>query len=287
MPRQFVVGAGEARRLDQAVAAVCPDLSRGAARRLIAAGWVLLNGARCRVAGRLVRGGDRVRLEEPADDVAAAALPILFEDESLVAVDKPAGMPSAPTREGAAGTALDVLREQLRRRHGRSVPLWLVHRLDAGTSGVLVFARTRSAAAKLSDLFRRRRVSKVYAAVVSGEMAGSGRIDLPIEARSGRAKIAPAGRPAATVWEVVGRQPGRTVVELRPLTGRMHQLRLHLSAVGHPVCGDRSYGGPTAPRLMLHARSLELSHPKRGAALRIDSPLPPGFAPVPPGAPKR
>lgn len=258
---------GPADRLDRAVAAVA-GLSRTAARSLIAAGAVFLNGRRCRVASRTVRPGDRLRVGgAPAS--GAPALPVLYEGRGVVAIDKPAGMPSAPTRQAARGTALSVLGEQ---RGGR--PLWLVHRLDAAASGVLLFATTRAAAAALSAAFREHRVEKTYLALVDGVPdAPVGVIEQSLAARAGRARVDPRGRPARTAWRVEARRATTAVLAVEPSSGRLHQIRAHLAAAGHPIVGDRLYGGSPAPRLMLHACAIALS--LDGHRLAVSAPSPP------------
>lgn len=267
--------AGEKRRLDQALARSVPGLSRTGARRLIAAGAVFVNGHRTRVAGRLVAPGDRLEVSEQSVGAAEPPLVVLHEDAQLIAIDKPAGMPSTPTRVAAVGTALETLRAQLAARDGRRPRLWPVHRLDAGTSGVLVFTRDKNAAAALSEAFRVGRVEKEYVALVDGRMAEEeGRVELPLRTVRGRAVVDPAGKPALTDWSAIERSDERSLVRLRPLTGRMHQLRAHLSAVGHPIAGDRLYGGSPAPRLMLHASTLRLPHPKQGKFMNLTAPLP-------------
>jgi 23S rRNA pseudouridine1911/1915/1917 synthase len=263
-------------RLDQALPRVVAGLSRGAARRLIASGAVFLNGRRCRVASRLVRPGDRLRVDTAPATPVAGPLTVLHADDELVCIDKPAGMPSAPTQRAAAGSALEVLRHQLRAA-GHSLPdLWVVHRLDAATSGVLALARTRRAAAALSEAFRCQTAGKTYVALVDGiPPTEAGTIELPIRTGAGRAAVDSSGRPAHTAWQVIRRGRERALLELRPRTGRMHQLRVHLAAIGYPVVGDRLYGGSPAPRLMLHAAVLELPWPS--AALRVAAPIPAAF----------
>jgi 23S rRNA pseudouridine1911/1915/1917 synthase len=256
-------------RLDRVLARLVPGLSRGAARRLITAGAVFLNGKRCRVASRTVRSGDRLQLEaeRAGADEGGATAPVVYQDDELIAIDKPAGMPSAPTRTAAAGTAAEAARRRCRAR------LWVVHRLDAATSGVLVLARTRRAAALLSGLFRDQRVVKTYRALVAtapGSPAGT--VDAPLRSRRGRAVVDPNGLAARTEWRVVGTTAVGTLLELTPRTGRMHQIRAHLASIGSPIVGDPWYGGVPAARLMLHASALEL--PWRGATLRIEAPPP-------------
>lgn len=263
-------------RLDRALPRLFDGLSRTQARKLIAAGAVFVDGRRCRVASRAVADGSRLRIEE-APQTEAPPLPILYEDERCIAIDKPPSMPSAPTMRAASGTALDELREQLRRRDGRNADLWLVHRLDAGTSGVLLFARTRAAVRNLDALFRERRVEKEYVAWVAGDVAeDAGSIDVSLRASGSRTVVDAGGRAALTAWEVIERRGDRTLVRLRPATGRMHQLRVHMQSIGHPVVGDRLYGGPAAPRLLLHAARLRLPSPS--GVLDIEAPLPSEFA---------
>ncbi len=264
-------------RLDRALSRLITGLSRTQARRLIAAGSVFVNGRRCRVASRLVRGGSRLRVEE-APPKAVSRLVILYEDDACVAVDKPPGMPSAPTQRAAAGTALEELGQQLDARDRKKGRLWVVHRLDSGTSGVLLFAKSAEAAARLSASFHGQEVVKVYVAWVTGAMPDEeGRIATPIRQAGRRAVAAPDGRPAVTEWRVLHRRASETLVEVCPRTGRMHQVRVHLSAVGHPVIGDRQYGRPPAGRLMLHAAALRIPHPLTGEPLEVRAPLPVEF----------
>ncbi|MGH7789757.1 MAG: RluA family pseudouridine synthase [Candidatus Binatia bacterium] len=271
---EYIVPRGAPQRLDRVLPAVVPDLSRGAARRLIADGAVFLNGRCCKVSSRLVRSGDRLRVGAAPAPVPVLAL--LYEDDELVAVDKPAGMPSAPTREGAVGTALEVLSAQLAARDGRPRPLWLVHRLDTVTSGVLLFAATRAAAAALSAAFQGQTVEKRYLALVDGVPAADhGVVDQPLHRRAGRALVDPAGKPSRSLWRVVRRDASRALLEVRPQSGRMHQIRVHLQWLGHPVVGDRQYGGSRAPRLMLHAVAVRLPH--RDGVLEIGAPAPAAF----------
>ncbi len=192
----------------------------------------------------------------------------------MLAIDKPAGMPSSPTRQGAAGTAQHGLAAQLAAREGRAPRLWVVHRLDTATSGVLVFATTRAAAAALSRAFHDRTVTKRYVAIVAGQPAtDAGRIELPLLARGGRGVVDPRGRPAETAWQVLERLGDRTRLALEPRTGRLHQLRAHLAAIGHPVVGDRQYGGPRHGRLLLHAAGLTIPLPGRTLTLAAPPPF--------------
>ena len=257
-------------RLDRALPRLFAGLSRVQARKLISAGSVFIDGKRCRVSSRIGRAGARLLVADVAE-TRAAALRILFEDEDCIAVDKPAGMPSAPTRQAAAGTALELLRSELQSR-GVNAQLWLVHRLDRDTSGVLLFARTKSSARRLDAAFRNRDVEKEYLAWVSGVLdKDAGAIEKPIRLEGKRVRCDPSGYAAETHWSVAERAVDRTLVRLLPSTGRMHQLRVHLQSIGHPVLGDQLYGGSPAPRLMLHAMRLRFPHPKREQSVEVVS----------------
>lgn len=268
-----VCPAGFCDRLDKAIACLVPSLARAEARRLIAAGAVFLDGRRCRVASRVVREGSRVRIETVAHRPSEQSLRILYDANGCVAVDKPAGMPVAATRRAASGTAMEILQQQLR-AVGRRERLWLVHRLDAATSGVVVFATTRPLAVHLGEAFRKGELEKKYLALVTGVVQeDAGIIRVPIRVDGRRACCDPAGKPAETVWRVLERHRATMLLELRPATGRMHQLRVHLQEVGLPIVGDRWYGGKPAARLMLHAATVRFGL-TNGAIVELSAPLP-------------
>lgn len=202
---------------------------------------------------------------------------ILHLDEAFVVADKPTGLPTVPGRPVE-------LHDCLWHRVRESVPdALVVHRLDMATSGLVLFARGIEAQRKLSRAFAQREVGKTYVAVVRGEVANDrGEIDLPLAAdwpnRPKQKVDREAGKPSLTRWRVLAREPGRTRLALEPLTGRSHQLRVHLSAIGHPILGDALYGdGPTAnasPRLLLHASALAFAHPLDARPMRFESPTP-------------
>lgn len=200
---------------------------------------------------------------------------ILHRDASLLVVDKPAGLLSVPGR----GEALaDCLIERLR---GPFPEVLLVHRLDRDTSGVMVFALSPVAQARLGREFEERRAGKVYVARVARVMAeDSGTVDLPLRVdwpNRPRQQVHPEGRPAVTDWRVVRRGEGETRVRLMPRTGRSHQLRVHMLALGHPILGDQLYAEGAArefPRLMLHSESLKVRHPESGIAMSFAAKVP-------------
>lgn len=197
---------------------------------------------------------------------------ILHADASIIVVDKPAGLLAVPGRgEQKADCALS----RIRLRHDDAL---VVHRLDQATSGLLVFARGAVAQRTLAGAFAERRVHKHYEAVVDGVLPGDeGRIELPIAAdwpnRPRQRVDVRSGRPALTLWWVLERDRAtlRTRVRLQPVTGRTHQLRVHLAAIGHPIVGDTLYAtGPACDsRMLLHASQLEFDHPLSGKRRRF------------------
>ncbi len=204
------------------------------------------------------------------------ALDVLFVDEALIVVDKPAGLPSVP------GRPVELHDCALSRVLRQWPDALVVHRLDMPTSGVLLFARSREVQSALNRAFADRQVSKRYVAVVHGTLeCSSGSIDLPLRIdwpNRPRQVVDPvAGKPSVTHWQRLSAEsaPALTRLDLRPVTGRSHQLRVHLQALGHPIVGDRLYGPvDDAPRLMLHASHIGLMHPVTGHALAVESPAP-------------
>jgi tRNA pseudouridine32 synthase/23S rRNA pseudouridine746 synthase len=202
-------------------------------------------------------------------------LAFVYRDAAVVAVDKPAGLLSVP---GRGADKQDCASSRVQAVHADAR---VVHRLDMATSGLLVMARGDAAQRHLSDAFAQRVVHKRYVAVVQGRMpAAGGDIDLPLVAdwpnRPRQIVDAARGKASLTRWRVlsVDAQRDASRVELEPVTGRSHQLRVHLQAIGHPIVGDALYGGRAAPRLMLHACELTVPHPVSGAMLRLRSPVP-------------
>jgi tRNA pseudouridine32 synthase/23S rRNA pseudouridine746 synthase len=201
----------------------------------------------------------------------------IYQDDRLVVLDKPSGMLAVPGRGPALADCLAA----------RVQSAWpgalVVHRLDRDTSGLLVMALDPAAQRELSRQFAERETAKLYAAVVAGHVAGdSGTVDLPLRKdfdRPPRHCVDPAhGRPAQTRWRVVARQANRTRMALEPLTGRSHQLRIHMAELGHAILGDPLYGDAMslgmAERLLLHAERLTLAHPTDGRRMTFESPVP-------------
>ncbi len=201
---------------------------------------------------------------------------ILHEDHELVFVDKPAGLLSVP---GKGADRADCLLARLQRGFPE---ILLVHRLDLDTSGVMVFARSPHAQRHLGLQFEKRQTRKIYIARVHGEVAErAGRVDLPLTVdwpnRPRQMVCHETGRPAQTDWTLIRHEEGASRLRLSPLTGRSHQLRVHMLALGHPILGDPLYAQGSAaehPRLMLHAQSLRLRHPDGGRGITISAPVP-------------
>lgn len=270
MNTRFEVGADEAGlRLDQVVPRHVAGLSRRKARAVIDLGGVFVDRARVKVAGRLVRAGQVIEVHLGGAierDQPPPAPEIVFVDDHVIVADKPAGLVTAPTPESDRGDLLD----QLSRSHGE---VYLVHRLDLPTSGLLVFARTREANKRLGDAFARHDVDREYRAVAVGEVTAQ-TIDRPIQ-----------GKRAVTHLGVVEPLAGATLVWAQLETGRSHQIRIHLAGLGHPVAGDHQHGGelartfvPRAPRLALHAAILGFTHPATGERVRFERALPADLA---------
>ena len=204
-------------------------------------------------------------------------LDILQIDESLLFVNKPSGLLSVP---GKPQEHRDCLESRIRAAYPEAL---LIHRLDMETSGVMVFARTPHAQRVINGQFERRIVAKTYVARVAGQVAeNEGEIDLPLIADWPRRPLQKVcfqtGKKALTRWRVIAHQPGATRLELKPETGRSHQLRVHLKEVGHPILGDPFYAPAevycAAGRLQLHAAALELRHPEDGRWLKVEAPCP-------------
>jgi 23S rRNA pseudouridine1911/1915/1917 synthase len=256
------------------------------ARKLVEVGAVYVGGKRVRDAGLRLGEGQVVSvvLEEAGQSPLAAApsapaLRVLFEDADVLAVDKPAGVNAQPTEGRVGGSLVDLASAHLGREAG------LVHRLDKETSGVTVFGKTPQATSALAAEFREGHARKRYLAATGPGLPPSGTVDLPLSrdpSRPGRwrATRAANGVPAETDFRTLYASGDFCLVELLPRTGRTHQLRAHLTALGAPILGDARYGGEPkaggliAPRCLLHAQALELHHPGTGKPLHVESPVP-------------
>ena len=267
MRTTFTVTADDAGlRLDQVIPRHVEGLSRRKARGVIDLGGVFVDRSRVKVAGRLVRSGQVIEVNVGSLDRANAPPPpphrIVHLDDHVIVVDKPAGLVTAPTPESDRGDLLD----RLQREYGE---VYLVHRIDLPTSGLLVFGRTRDANKQLGDAFVRHDIDRLYHAVAIGDVSAQ-TIDRPIE-----------GKRAVTHVEPLERFAQATLCAVRLETGRTHQIRIHLAGLGHPIAGDPQHGGeasrtfvPRPPRLALHAAVLGFTHPATAERLRFETPMP-------------
>lgn len=282
-------------RLDRFIQVRIPRLSRTRATAIVRACAYQPDGRRRRPSER-VREGEIVLLVRPPlpEPATPQSFDVVYDDEAMLVVDKPPGLPVHPS----ATYHKNTLTYLLRTRYPEATP-HIAHRLDRETSGVLVCARTIDDERALKSAFEKREVKKTYLAIARGSIADDeGTIDLPLgrpdEGLHLLMEVRSDGAPARTSYRVVARAPGHTLVALAPLTGRQHQLRVHLAAIGHPIVGDKLYG-PEGPqpfleyidggmsaelesrlghdRQALHAHRLVLRHPRRGEDIELVAPL--------------
>ncbi len=295
------VGAAEAgRRLDLWLAARLPDLSRTRIKALVGAGRVTVDGAATKAAHRL-KDGERVEIVVPPkakEEMAPEAIPltIVFEDAHVLVLDKPAGMVTHPGAGRSTGTLAAAALAHAPEIAGVGGPRrpGIVHRLDKGTSGLIVLAKSRHAYDSLTAQLQRRTMSRRYLCLAHGALAKQdGMIDAPI-ARDPRSRVrmavarAGTGRRAVTRFRALERFAGYTYLECRLETGRTHQIRVHLASLGHPLVGDTTYGARRARQpdtlpadlvenlggVALHAAGLSFLHPATGETVDLSSPLP-------------
>jgi 23S rRNA pseudouridine1911/1915/1917 synthase len=276
-------------RLDLAVARAF-GLSRRAARDAVRAGRVEANGTTVDEPGAEVDAEARLAFHasRPARRRVQARLAVLHEDADVVIVDKPAGLLTVPTQDREKDTLWSRVLFYLQHRFGGRPYAGIVHRIDKETSGAVVFARNRAALHFLQARFREHAIEREYVAIVAGHPPDQGIYDADLVRDGGLrrsvARPGETGRRAVTHYRTLERLPGASLVAASLETGRTHQIRLHFSAAGHPVFGDRVYGlrgsreaEREAPRQMLHARTLAFSHPVTGRRVAAESPLPADF----------
>jgi len=289
-------------RLDSFLTALLPDHSRSQLQRLIKEGRVSGPGQGLRPS-TAVRTGQRYSIEIPTPSPAAPegeALPlrIVFEDPDVIVLDKPAGMVVHPAAGHSSGTLVNALLHHVKDLSGIGGELrpGIVHRLDRGTSGLMVVAKHDRAHQELSRQFRDREVEKEYVALVWGVVQAGRRIDAPIgrdlQDRQKMSTRARRARSAVTRVTWARHYRGVSLLKVAIATGRTHQIRVHLSAIGHPIVGDPVYGGihrrvppdlravMRLERLFLHAARLSFTHPADGRRVDFDSPLPPDLESV-------
>jgi 23S rRNA pseudouridine1911/1915/1917 synthase len=303
---RLVVETADNARLDAWLGNHHPDLSRSRAAQLLAEGRVLVNGVAARKSLRLA-DGDVIEVDLPsaaASGIEPESIPltIVFEDEDLLVIDKPAGLVVHPAPGHRSGTLVNALLHHVKDLSGIGGVLrpGIVHRLDRDTSGLIIVAKNDAAHRTLSAALKRREVSRIYVAAAWGHLPqDTMQIDAPIaRSRNDRKRMAvlPDGRNALTRVRRIARWRAADLVQAELETGRTHQIRVHLAHIGHPVVGDATYGqgaergmsGPDrrwagelarrVPRQFLHAARLRFLHPGTGEELRFDSRLPPDLA---------
>lgn len=304
MKQEFVVSAEDAgERLDRYVAARLPELSRTRIQELIEADLIRVNG-RASKGSRRLRAGERIEADaQPRPPLRAEPesipLDILYEDEDVLVVNKPAGMTVHAGAGASRGTLVNALlgRGQALSRGGDALRPGIVHRLDKETSGAILIAKNDHAHAHLVRAFERREVKKTYLALVEGKLREDrGRIELAISRdpnrrvrmapiSPGRSAVAGKAREARTDWRALAHIAGCTLVEVQLHTGRTHQVRVHFSALRHPIVGDTLYGAarreragkvimPSLQRNFLHAARLGFAQPRTGRWIEVAAPLP-------------
>jgi 23S rRNA pseudouridine1911/1915/1917 synthase len=305
-PRKLVASPGDSGvRLDRFVAINCSELSRTRVQELIEAGLVLVNSRPAKGSHRL-RTGERIQIEvQPRPPLRAEPesipLDILYEDDDVIAVNKPAGMTvhaGAGTTHGTLVNALLGRGQELSQggdaEGGGALRPGIVHRLDKETSGIILVAKNDAAHAKLGEAFRQREVRKTYIALLQGTFKEEGgRIELAIlrdpkrrtRMTTRRSIVLGNAREARTDWRALARIDNTTLAEVQLHTGRTHQIRVHFAALRHPVVGDTLYGAasqlkigkttlPTLNRNFLHAAKLGFAQPRTGAWIELRAPLP-------------
>jgi 23S rRNA pseudouridine1911/1915/1917 synthase len=284
-------------RLDAALAKLFPEHSRSRLQGWLKAGLIRLDGGEAEPK-RKVYGGERVDFDPgaavpPAPTLAGAAediaLKVVFEDEQLIVIDKPAGLVVHPGAGNASGTLMNALLHHAPQLAG--IPrAGIVHRLDKDTSGLLVVAKTLTAQTDLVRQMQARSVKRHYLALALGNVERDGTVDAPLGRhavqRTKMAVVRAGGKEARTHYAVLERFARATLLECRLETGRTHQIRVHLASIKHPLAGDAAYGKTKSgdarldafPRQALHAWRLALVHPATGAEMAWESPLPADFA---------
>ena len=295
----FTLGELDAdERIDHVLAALCPDLSRTHIQHLIREGCLTVNGKVCDVPRLKFPAGSAVKLADslPGTPVKAEGedipLDVLYEDDVLLVINKPAGMVVHPAAGNWHGTVVNAVlgREPaLDDEDFDAMRPGIVHRLDKDTSGALVIAKTPKALRKLAQSFADRNVHKTYLAIVHGWPSPNVNVvNAPIMRHPDHKRMAIArpgqGREALTTWKVIrkGLWDGRkvAVMEMHPHTGRTHQIRVHLSYKDYPIVGDKLYArgrSSPAPRQMLHARRISFPHPVTGETMEFEAPIPDDF----------
>ncbi len=287
-------------RLDHAIATsregIAHKLTRAMIRKLIVAGAVYVNGKRMRIATKEMQGGEIIDIyynsaRAPETMSAEKFLPlrVLYEDNAVICFDKPPALPAHPTLDDTRANLFELAKQQLSTQAGKAVYLGMHHRLDRDTSGVMLFTREEKHNAHVADQFKSHKCQKVYVAVVHGKLKqSSGKLESflgPVSKKGKQSKfgsVHAGGKKAITSYHVLSSTRDFSLVEVSIATGRTHQIRVHLSEMGHPIVGDTLYGSPEkffqkTKRHLLHAYALSFEHPVTHGNVRVESPVPQEF----------
>ena len=268
-----IAATDHCRQVESFLQNLLPTAAHAYLRKLLTAGHLAVNGVPA-VSGTILRLGDTVTLKESGKTSAflrkaRPELDILHEDQWIMIFNKAPGLPMHHAAEVDDRNLVDLGAKLLAGRDGGSGKLRPVNRLDRGTSGAVILAKSSMAAAMFGRLIKEEGLGKLYLALVEGELAGDGVISVPLE-----------GKEAETRYQVLFPRADCTFVAVYPITGRMHQIRLHFKAIGHPIRGDRRYGGAPLPGFAgnaLHSFRTSVAHPATGETLRVFAPLPKEF----------
>lgn len=287
--REYVVREKEKNtRIDKLLATLIPSKSRSSWQKLIKQGNVTIEDSRVKPSYK-VTPGERIDIEVPerfdSRELVPQRLPleVVYEDSSLIGVNKPDSLvvhPGPGHQDGTLANGLIYRYPDLPQLPDPTRP-GIVHRLDKNTSGILIIARTDHAFRDLKGQFKDREVEKEYFALVAGQFEENhGLIDAPV-GRSSKDKtkmtVKLGGKEAQTKFQVINRLSDSTLLKVKPLTGRTHQIRVHMDYIGHRILGDSYYGGPSYKRLMLHSKRLKLKHPESKKIITLEAPTPQEF----------
>jgi RluA family pseudouridine synthase len=276
-----VTGQQASLRLDDGVKELFPQLSKGEIRRVIDLGGCAVNQTMVRVASRSLREGDEIALgvmePERFVEVKLSQTELLYEDGNFLALNKASGINSQRTPYQLKGTVEYAVALYLKEQ-GSNEPARVIHRLDRGTSGVMFFPKHKQAATYISDQLKEGLVEKVYWAVVSDlPEETEWTVDAPIgKLNKFRYGVTLPGKPSVTEFRVISTAGSHALVEAKPLTGRTHQIRVHLTHCGLPIVGDLPYGGAQAERMLLHCRSMTFRD-RKGELIRAEAPVDDSF----------
>jgi 23S rRNA pseudouridine1911/1915/1917 synthase len=276
-------------RIDKLISIWFPDVSRSKWQDLIKSGNITVDGSKTKSSHR-VSAGEKIEIDIPEGFNSKRLVPqdipldVVYEDSYLIGINKPSSLvvhPGPGHEKGTLANGLVYRYEKLPDLPDPERP-GIVHRLDKGTSGIIVVARTDEIYLELKDQFKNREVEKEYLAIVDGHFdEKEGLIDAPV-GRSTRdktkMKVKMGGKESRTQFSVIEEFENSTLLRIKPVTGRTHQIRVHMDYINHRILGDSYYGGPPAERLMLHARRLTIRHPVEGTELTLEAPVPDEFA---------